>query len=130
MYTYDPAKLKCTVDKGIVDIDKCTTDKVNNVEPSQKVTILNYLYMSMMGSVVMLILLPNIFSWTFLPDEKFHLIDTAYLGITNGILALFALQYINVRRSGFLLSSFESAAVIMYFILLHFGLRSTGLLTV
>jgi hypothetical protein len=146
LYTTKIAELKCKVVDGTVNINDCATDPVNNRSPSYSLIIYKYMFLFVLLSSLILPTLPNIMQGkSGVPGNQsasdnqgtsdnqsisgnFHFMDVLYLGLTNGIVVLLAIHYINFRRGGTMLHSYESAMIIFKFIIFHLGLRFAGLL--
>ena len=128
----DLASLECNVVNGEVDLQQCVSNPLNFVAPSIFSTYFLYIFILALISILILPALPNIFTLNSSHNaihrgEAFNFIDTMYLGLTNGLNFLLAVQYINLRRSFLLVAPVESFILIMKFVIFHIGLRFSGI---
>ena len=129
LYPYDPSNITCPVKNKMIDLTSCYEEYNKKAKPIAQ-TLYLYMFIFLLGSILFLAIMPNIFSLksSVPPEEHFHFIDVLYLSLINGIIVLLAIQYINVRRGDELLPSYESAVIIGKFIIFHIGLRFAGFL--
>lgn len=130
LYSSDPDNLQCRSTDDIIDINKCISDPINNRPITKTDVVYKYMFVALLVATVICSVIPNLLQLksSVSEGEPFYFWDVLFLGLTNGILVLLSIQYMNIRRAGYLLPSTESAIIILKFVIFHLSFRFSGFL--